>query len=471
MNKNKPKKSNYLTSAALVLAATTSTYGQAPFMQAGTGQPPTLPTAPKPKPAPADGAPEAKTAPVEEPGTFEKIFNVKIPEALAKGKFSLNSRLRFEYVDQHGVATVTEPSYAPTLRTRFGFTSAPVYGFQGMLEGENVTVIGPEDNFNAAGSNGVNYKPAVADPPTTELNQAWISYNYTNWITAKLGRQRIVLDNHRFIGDVGWRQNMQTYDGVTAEGKPLPGLGLYYGYLWDVHRVFGDVDGLPDANRDFQSASHLINASYSAWKFARFVGYSYLLDLRNEAGAANSSATYGGYFAGAAPINERIAIDYRGEFAFQTDYADNPQAYQAEYYNGEIGAIVKPVSFGGGYEVLGTDSNDNGAGGVGFKTPLATLHAFNGWADVFLATPARGLRDAYAYVQVDLPSQIPVRLIYHKYEADSAGADFGQEINLVASRKFGKYWTALLKYGYYDGKDDPYAFDLHKFWAQIEFNF
>jgi hypothetical protein len=74
-------------------------------------------------------------------------------------------------------------------------------------------------------------------------------------------------------------------------------------------------------------------------------------------------------------------------------------------------------------------------------------------------------------VQVDLPSHIPIRAIYHKYKADGGGADFGQEINLLASRKFGKYWTALLKYGYYDGKDAPYAFNIHKFWAQIEFNF
>jgi hypothetical protein len=196
-----------------------------------------------------------------------------------------------------------------------------------------------------------------------------------------------------------------------------------------------------------------------------------LLDLRNEAGAANSSATYGGYIAGATPVSDMFAVNYRGEFAFQTDYADNPQEYQAEYYNFEAGAAIKPVAFGGGYEVLGTDSNDNAAGSVGFKTPLATLHAFNGWADVFLATPARGLRDAYAYVQVDLPSQIPVRAIYHKYNADSGGADFGQEINVQASRKFGKYWTALLKYGYYDGEDAPYAFSIHKFWAQLEFNF
>ena len=64
-----------------------------------------------------------------------------------------------------------------------------------------------------------------------------------------------------------------------------------------------------------------------------------------------------------------------------------------------------------------------------------------------------------------------MRAIYHKYDADSGGADFGQEIDVQASRKFGKYWTAMLKYAYYDGADAPYAFTMHKFWAQLEFNF
>lgn len=464
-----------LTGSAMVLAITASVFGQEkPYTQPGTGQPP----APPPPPKPAAAAPaEAKAAPPAEPPPVEKFFNGKLPEAIAKGKFSLNARLRFEYVDQDGVAAITEPSYAPTLRTRFGFTSAPVYGFQGMLEGENVTVLGPEDNFNAAGSNGVGYKPAVADPPATELNQAWLSYTYPNWISVKGGRQRITLDNHRFVGDVGWRQNMQTFDAVAFESKPLQDLNLYYGYVWDVRRVFGDVPGLPAANRDFTSESHLLNASYSGWKYGRLAGYAYLLDLQNAAGAANSCATYGGYFAGSAPVTEKLSLGYRAEFAWQTDYADSPQSYEAEYFNVELGAAIKPFAFGAGYEVLGTDSNDNAPGSIGFRTPLATLHAFNGWADVFLATPSNGLRDLYGFAQVTLPAQIPLRVVYHKFDADSGGADYGQEFDVMASKKFGKYWTALLKYSFYDGDEAaPPALavpdvEIHKFWAQVEFNF
>jgi hypothetical protein len=166
------------------------------------------------------------------------------------------------------------------------------------------------------------------------------------------------LDNHRFVGDVGWRQNMQTFDAATLEGSPLAGLSLVYSYVWDVNRVFGDVSGLPAANTDFDSNSHFFNAAYSGWKYGKFTGYSYLLDLENGAGPANSAATYGGYFAGTAPVNEKISLAYRAEFAWQTDYGDSLLDYEAEYFNVEAGANIKPFAFGGGYEVLGTDTNE-----------------------------------------------------------------------------------------------------------------
>jgi hypothetical protein len=420
--------------------------------------------------------PPPATQPAAEPGTLNSFFNGQIPEAIGKSKINVNARLRWEHADQDSTVPAADLKHsdAISLRTRFGLTTFPLYGFQGMLEGENITVIGPESNFNAAGSNGRPDKTVIADPPTTELNQAWLSYSNWNSI-AKGGRQRIALDNHRFIGDVGWRQNMQTYDAASFEHNPVKDVSLFYSYVWEVKRVFGDVGFAPTAvgNQDFRSHSHLFNASYGGWKYGKFVGYTYLLDLENASPTSqnNSTASYGGSFAGSAPLHEKLKLDYRAEFAWQTDYADNPipGGYETEYYNIELGANVKPFVIGGGYEVLGSDNNQ------GFKTPLATLHAFNGWADVFLVTPGRGLRDLYAFAQVTLPWEMPLRFVYHKYESDSGSADFGQEFDAIISKKMGKHWTAVAKYACYDGKEAPFppapAIDLQKLWLQLEFNF
>ena len=452
---------------SLACATTAANAQEKPYTQPGTGIPVPPPpaisadsTSVKAKPTPSPAVPERNAV--------ENFFNVKIPEVIAEGKFNLNVRLRYEWVDQ---STFTKDASAPTIGTRFGYTTAPLHGFQAMIEGENVAVIGSEDNYDAAGSNNTPDRPVIPDPPTTELNQAWLSYTYTNWVMAKAGRQRLVLDNHRFIGDSAWRQNMQTFDATTVGGTPLPGLSLFYGYLWKVHRVFGDVDGLPPNNRDFDSDSHLVNVSWLASKYARVVSYAYLLDLENAAGTANSCATYGGYVAGSAAIGEKVSVGYRGELAYQTDYANSPLDYGAEYYNIEAGATVKPLSVGAGYEVLGTDSNDAGAGRASFRTPLATVHPFNGWANVFATIPPEGLRDLYGFVQLTLPYDVPLRAVYHTYEADAGGADLGQEIDFMASKKFGQNWIVTAKYAFYDGKEPPTPFDVHKFWAQLEFNF
>src|SRR5688572_20685999 len=109
---------------ALVLAgsgAYTSDAQEKPYTQPSATQPADT----KPTDAKAAGA-----APPPARSTND-FFNGKIPEALAKGKFSLNVRPRWEHANQSNL----RESDAFTVRSRFGFTTAPVYGFQAMLEG------------------------------------------------------------------------------------------------------------------------------------------------------------------------------------------------------------------------------------------------------------------------------------------------------------------------------------------------
>ncbi len=57
--------------------------------------------------------------------------------------------------------------------------------------------------------------------------------------TLILGRQRIALDDQRFVGNVGWRQNEQTFDAVRVVSKSVPTLTVDATYLNQVNRVFG----------------------------------------------------------------------------------------------------------------------------------------------------------------------------------------------------------------------------------------
>ncbi|NGO37999.1 alginate export family protein [Limisphaera ngatamarikiensis] len=404
------------------------------------------------------GAPPLRAV---DPSSFWNAWTQDLPPALQKGTFSLNVRARYEFVRQDNLPL---DSHAGTIRTRFGFTTAPLYGFQGMLEAENILAL-DDDSYNAAGANGQPGRPVVADPETTEINQAWISWSWAHQLTLKIGRQRIVFDNQRFIGDVAWRQNMQTYDAATLSWHPATELALDYAYVWDVRRVFGNVSGLPPANRNFDSDSHLVHLSWAPHPAARITAYAWLLNLENAAGPNASCATYGLAWSGTQPIKENLHLDYRLEGAWQTDYGDSSLDYSAPYYLLELAARYGRWTAGAAWETLGSDN------GAPVRTPLATLHAWNGWADVFLNTPTAGLRDLQAFVQVTLAADTPLRVVYHKFNAEDSGADFGREIDILISKRVGRYWTFLAKYAWYDGTDRPYNFDIHKVWAQVEFNF
>lgn len=375
-------------------------------------------------------------------------------DAFTKGKPSFNARLRWENARQDNLREAN----AFTLRTRLGFTTAPVAGVQGMIEGENVAVLNQRSDYNAAGTNASGAgRTVIGDPPDTAFNQLWLSYSAAE-ATLKAGRQRIVLDNARFVGDVGWRQNTQTFDGATLTARPVKPLTAFYGYLARINRVFGDRMPQPDWDSD----SHVVNVAYSGCPYGTLAVYGYWLDF--DQSAANSSDTFGASFAGSRALSSTFKLTYRVEAATQGDAGRNPVDYRAAYYAAEIGGVVAPFDFAIGHEVLGSDG-----GRKGFGTPLATLHAFNGWADVFTATPARGLRDSYASVGMALPGGMPAKLVYHRYESDTGSLDYGHEWNAQLTRKFGKQWSALAKLALYDGKP-PFA-DLRRVWLQVEYNF
>lgn len=399
----------------------------------------------------------AAKPPTEAGETPKNVFEGKIPDVLAKGKFLLNARLRYEHADQSNLS----PSDAPTFRARVGYETAPLHGFKAMAEFEDIRVIGNKHNYNAGGLTGPG-KTVVNDPEVTELNQAWL--NYENWkTTARVGRQRITLDNQRFIGSVGWRQNEQTFDALSLRSQALEDFTLTYAYAWNVNRVVSDRHPLGD----YASDSHFIHAAYEGCPFGKLAAYSYLLDFANVPGL--SAATFGASFAGGHTFDKdtNTKISYRAEYAHQLDYGNQPVNYDAPYYNVELGCEHRRFNAGGGYEVLGADN------GVRFSTPLGTVVAFNGWSEVFVVNPANptGLRDAYLWAGVHLPGDIPLKVMFHKFDSQRGSQDFGMEWDAIATRKFGKHWTGMLKYAYYDGKSAPFAFTAQRFWAQVEFNF
>ncbi len=374
-----------------------------------------------------------------------------LEEAITRGTPILEMNLRAAFVRQDGFAQNAE---ALTLRTRLGWQTAPLHGFTALLEVQNVAAI--VTNYNST-VNGKTQYPVEPDPKGTEINRVQLSWTNGQGATLTGGRQRVIFDDARFVGNVGWRQDEQTFDSVRADFAQ-GGFSASYAYVWDVRRIFAE-------SADWDSDSHLVNVSYAVSPALKLTGFVYALDLTQA--PAQSTVTYGVRASGTGE-QSGLRWSYAASWATQRDRAANPLDISLDYLLLEGGIGTGPFMLGAGYEVM------QGDGVAGFSTPLATLHAFQGWADVFLATPASGIKDAYASLRFNAPWSMPgidriaFAAIYHDYKADRGGADLGSEINLQLSARIAERVTALLKFADYDGPAGGPA-DRRKVWLGLSF--
>jgi len=380
-------------------------------------------------------------------GINESIENaLKLGQQNAKyGQIKMDIRYRFENANTEN--TPKETANADTIRLRLGYLTPKFAGFQVYAEYEtNQDVF--TNNYNSK-RNGKTQYDVIADPQQHELNRFWFTYTGLADTEIKVGRQRIKIDNDRFIGNVGWRQMEQTYDAVTVTNTSLPNTTVKAGYIIKTQDIFSKQDDMD---------TQFVNIGYDIKNIGQVTGYTYLIDYQAEAAKnVHSNQTYGIRFNGGYALTKDIKALYTAEYAWQKDLADNPNHYEVDYFHVMGGASVYGVTLKATMEQLG------GQQGKGFDTPLATKHAFQGWADVFLATPADGIRDTYVSLGT---KQMGVKMagIYHNFDDDTGQINYGQELDFVVSKKFAKHYSLLAKYAYYDAK--RFGKDTQKFWIQ-----
>ena len=367
-----------------------------------------------------------------------------VKQALSDSKVKLHFRARYEGVDQEGL---DKDASALTLKSRITLNTGAFNGFSMGVEVDNITALA--DDYNSTANGKAEY-PVVADPEGTDVNQGFLKYS-NGGLTAIAGRQRINHDEQRFIGGVGWRQNEQTYDGYRFQFKASDAVSFDYSYINNINRIFGPSGAKSDLSGDF----HFGNAAFKINKDHKISAFAYLLDFETAAGL--STDTYGFLYKGKlGPVNVKAS------YASQGDTGDNANNFSTDYYNVEAGSKLGPITLLAGVESLGSDN------GVGFSTPLATLHKWNGFADKFLSTPANGLEDVYFTVKGKVGG---VKLVatYHDFSSDVGSIDYGSELDLVAAYKVNKNYNVLVKYASYSA--DAYATDTDKLILQLVANF
>jgi hypothetical protein len=371
----------------------------------------------------------------------------------------IEARARYEHVDQDDLS---RDASALTIRLRGG-VEAKAGRLSAILEGQGALAV-IDHYFD--GLHGTPHRPLIADPQNVALYQAQLRWQ-GDGVAVTAGRQRIALDDERFVGAIQFRENGQTFDAVRAEVSPFRGLKADVSYAWSQRTIWG-IDGKGARQQAVSGTNILANLSYQT-SLGTFTGFAYLID-QDEAAVQSfrlSSQTYGGRFAGAYAFSKAVRLSYQISYARQLDYGRNPNDYRADYYLIDAGLDLRRVKLGGGYAVLGAD---RGAALASFQTPLATAFKFQGWADKFLTTPPDGVRDVYGSAGYGLKTgsrlgTVLLQGVYHRFHSDRLVRHYGNEIDLIASAKVGR--TAFsIRYAHYEA--DRFAADTDKLWLQAD---
>jgi hypothetical protein len=222
---------------------------------------------------------------------------------------------------------------------------------------------------------------------------------------------------------------------------------------------------------DLDIRAHLLNAQVPVLGQAlKLTGYAYLLDFDAipAPALARQDTRNLGLRATGTRRSGALTLDFALEYADQRAYRDAPDGVRADYLLTEAA-----VSVGGVKTTLGQERL-SGDGSYSFQTPLATLHAFQGWADVFLVTPAGGLLDRYLSLGTRL-GKLALLAAAHDYRADAGDARYGRELNLQATGPLAPRLNGGVKYARYDARTFPVAggvpFDTQRLWVWTEYAF
>ncbi len=360
------------------------------------------------------------------------------------GSLLLDSRYRIEHVE---LDSLEEDALASTLRLQAGFETGSWNGISALVEAEFVESLGSE-RFNSTTNARTDY-PVVADPDTSEINQAYLYYSQdrTHIIA---GRQVLPVDNSRFLGTVDFRQNQQTYDAVMIMHRGATGLTTVYGYMDRVRRFLSDDHPLGDVDMN----AHMLDLSLERVNGDTLTVYAHALDMQEPALSARSHRNIGIRYQGSLEPRSMTWL-YHLEYADQAAHSDGADSVDADYYRIEAGPkFSNQWVLSVGVESLGGD------GTYAFQTPFATGHSFNGRADVFAGgTPPTGLVDTYASLALPLGGT-RVAVAYHNFESDTGNLSYGDEWDLTVSRRFGKQWQIAFEVASY--RADTFSADTTK---------
>ena len=386
-------------------------------------------------------------------------------EFWADAEWGASFRMRHEQVDDN----INEQANATTARVTGHFQSGTVNDWSLFAELEHV-LAADTSSYNDGGANHVLDRATIADPVGIEINQLYARYTGWDGMSLKLGRHKLgyrVPLQQRYLGSVSFRQNEQTVDGVSVEGAPRERVEVQASYLFNVNRVFGEDNPVP-TRANLRLSGLAGRAAFEIMERGKVEGFLYHMDF--EQAPAFSTLTLGGRVGGEGDLRAGI-IFYAFEYATQAGIGGNPTYDRSGYLFMQTGMRWPDVN---DFAVQIVREALGGDGNVSFKTPTATLHAFQGWTDRFLGTPADGVIDTYGTLSATLGTT-KVLFKLHSFNSDHDDYTYGMEWGAQVLFGFSQFSVGVKTARFTPDEklldEHPLNNETAKFWTWIQRKF
>ena len=301
-------------------------------------------------------------------------------EILTNTSFKTQIRPRFEYANFY--LNQTKAASAYTARASM-MLSTELFGFKNLEANLSLNSV---SSFGSKKYSPLNKNyDTINDTNGVRFSNALFAYNFYETYL-KVGIEELNINNERFIGSDDFRQTPQSFNliGIDSHLNEDIEFQLYYIYA---------IQGVDIQDKIRYGYNIVTNLDMQIASMINLQGYIYMLGSYHN--------TYGLSLSGEVK-GDNSYLKYRFESAYQGDATLNnspnivkipgiqgkPTA-SSFYYNALLDIKLDGTLFAFSYESLGSSQNSNPA----FYTPLASLHKFNGDADLFLNTPDVGLQD------------------------------------------------------------------------------
>ncbi|WP_372751207.1 alginate export family protein [Labilibaculum sp.] len=364
--------------------------------------------------------------------------------SMAQLSFKGELRPRSEY--RHGLKTLFDASddaaFFTSQRTRLNL-NYQADKFRVGLSVQDVRVWGDVSQLN------------LSDDNQLMLHEAWGELLFSDSFSLKVGRQELVYDDSRILGNVGWAQQARSHD-----------LALFK-YKTDENGQFHL--GLAVNNDSEVLETSLYTTNYKSMQFAwyqrksakfdfslLFMNVGYQRDQDEDEDVEDLDTRYNQTLG--TYMNYRPGkVSFTGSLYMQTGKDDTDTDLNAYMFNlGMNFPIAANWKGNAGIEVLsGTDSNSTGDN-KSFTPLFGTNHKFNGHMDYFYVgnhTGNVGLQDVYAranYAKDQWSFASAIHLFSSEADLydESVKADkyLGTEIDLSVGYKYSA--NVMVKGGY-----------------------